>query len=44
MEAHTGQPTGRRGQACAGAAHDPATDIPVYATDILAYFSRPYLP
>jgi hypothetical protein len=26
------------------AAHDPATDIPVYATDILAYFPRPYLP
>jgi hypothetical protein len=44
MGAHAGQPTGRRDQARAGAAHDLATDIPVYATDILAYFSRPYLP
>jgi hypothetical protein len=26
------------------AARDLATDIPVYATDILAYFPRPYLP
>jgi hypothetical protein len=44
MKAHTGQSAARRRQACGQAAHDLATDIPVYATDILAYFSRPYLP